>query len=184
MTGDNHGFARHTQQHAEWPPRSQYCKQLRHQERRHVADDDGDPRMCQHSTTETMATDACHSTTARAAASGSSLNPAIAVCSAHTARCRARRSSRTGSAVEDASSLIGSQCCHSTPSICPTRIASRSDRLLRGAEMWHLVSPFTKRAQMLRQAACPVHPARCSRAPRAAFGSPSPTRRSPGSRSV
>ena len=45
-------------------------------------------------------TPASSSTTARAAASGSSPNPAIAVCSVHTAPCRARRSSRTGSAVE------------------------------------------------------------------------------------
>jgi hypothetical protein len=48
-------------------------------------------------------TPASFSTTASAAASGSRLNRAIAVCSAHTARCRARRSSRTGSAVEVAS---------------------------------------------------------------------------------
>ena len=48
-------------------------------------------------------TPASSSTTARVAASGSSLNPAIAVCSVHSARCRARRSSRTGSAIEAAS---------------------------------------------------------------------------------
>jgi hypothetical protein len=38
--------------------------------------------------------------TAKAAASGSRLNPAIAACSALTAQFRARRSSRTASAVE------------------------------------------------------------------------------------
>ena len=128
-------------------PRSQYCKQLRHQERRHVADDDGDPRMCQHSTTETMATDACHSTTARAAASGSSPNPAIAVCSAPMVRCRARRFSGTGSAPEChlgglGRMTVGETFAAPSPPLCPSRHPPQSVAACLSVVTGRILSPW------------------------------------------
>jgi len=125
MTGDYHGFARHTQQHAEWPRGPSTASSSDTKSDGMSPDDDGDPPMCQHSTTETMATDACHSTTARAAASGSSPNPAIAVCFAPMVRCRARRFG-TGSAPEChlgglGRMTVGETFAAPSPPLCPSR---------------------------------------------------------------
>jgi hypothetical protein len=97
------------------------------------------------------------SSTARAAASGSSLRPAIAVCSAHTARCRARRSSRTGSAVEVASFRAADLILdrqQRTPRRRPrcrhVRIAGRRRKLVRRDDVDASISRATTRVQRRR----------------------------------
>lgn len=97
------------------------------------------------------------SSTARAAASGSSLRPAIAVCSAHTARCRARRSSRTGSAVEAASFRAADLILdrqQRTPRRRPrcrhVRIAERRRKLVRREDVDASIEGATTRVQSRR----------------------------------
>src|SRR6185295_18666680 len=41
--GDDHGFTRRTQRHAEWPARPEHPQRTIRQRRRYVTDDDGDP---------------------------------------------------------------------------------------------------------------------------------------------